>query len=60
MQPGVCRQIDFAHAARAQGGEHFVWTKSRAFSDRHMACFQGEFEWAYETGYILSPFDSRD
>src|SRR6266545_2583637 len=57
-QPGVFRQIDFAHAARAQRVDHFVGTKSRAFSDRHIACCRGNSEWAYETGYILSPFDS--
>jgi hypothetical protein len=33
-------------------------TKSRAFSDKHIACFRGDSEWAFETGYILSPFDS--
>ncbi len=35
-------------------------TKSRAFSDRHIACFRGEFRVGYETRYILSPFDSGD
>jgi len=58
MQPGVFRQIDFSHAAGAQRGDDYVWTKSRAFSDRHIACFRGSSDWVYETVYIVSPFDS--
>ena len=41
IQSRVLRQIDFAHPARTQRGKHFVWTKSRTFSDRHIACFRG-------------------
>ena len=41
MQPGVFRQVDFAHAARAQRADDFVGTKSRAFSDGHRACCWG-------------------
>src|SRR6266850_7119925 len=60
MQSGVFRQIDFAHAARAQRGDYFVETKSRAFGDRHRALLSGNSEWIYETGYILSSFELGD
>jgi len=60
MRAGAFRKIGFTPAARAQRGDHFVGTKSRVFSDRHIAYCWRNFEWVYETGYILSPFDEGD
>lgn len=60
MQSGVFRQIDFAHAAPAQGGYDFVRTKSRAFSDRHIANCRAGSEWLFETAtfYLHSNWET--
>ena len=42
VQPGVSRAVDFAHAARAEGGENFVRAKTSAIRERHAAKSGGD------------------